>query len=138
MNKFVLTVMFIICSLFAKSQADSAACAKFKTGQFAYTDDSARTYVVKRTGRIQEETEQGNNIITRSRIKWISPCNYELRQLWSNSKVKRKNNGAVTSVVITHAGNDEYHYSCNCKNVAEDKKTKGIVYRLGAVLNISH
>ncbi|MEO7265713.1 MAG: hypothetical protein ABIW38_12400 [Ferruginibacter sp.] len=132
MKKYVLTGMFIICGLLAKSQADSDGCAKFKTGQFAYTDDSARTFVIKRTGRIQEETEQGKNIITRSRIRWISPCNYELKQLWSNSKVKRKNNGVVTSVIITHAGNDEYNYSCNCKNLAEDKKIKGTVYKLGA------
>jgi hypothetical protein len=134
MKKYVLSGLFIICCLWVKSQADSVACTRFKTGLFAYTDDSLKTYVIKRTDRIQEETEQGSNITTRFRVKWISPCNYELRQIWSNSRTKRKNNGAVTSVIITYTGNDEYRYSCNCKNMAEDKKTKGIVYRLDASL----
>ncbi len=133
MKKYILSGLFIFCCMLAKSQADSIGCERFKTGEFTYTDDSLKTFVVKRKNRIQEETEQGKNIITRFRIKWVSPCNYELKQLWSNSKLKRKNNGAVTSVIITHVGNDEYRYTCNCKNTAEEKKTKGIVYRLGAV-----
>ncbi|MEO6406086.1 MAG: hypothetical protein ABIY51_13780 [Ferruginibacter sp.] len=131
MKRLILFIILVGCfCLHSYAQVDSINCSRFRTGRFAYTDDSARSFIIKRTNRIQEETEPATNIVTRFRIKWHNPCSYELKQLWSNSKSKRKNNGATSEVIITGTGIDQYSYTCNCKGLADDKKVKGIVYKL--------
>jgi hypothetical protein len=73
---------------------------------------------VTRKGGKQKEHDTKDGVITKLRIKWIGECEYELTQIWSSSKAKRKQNRAVSKVAITKTnGSDSYEYNCGCKDI---------------------
>ncbi len=126
-------VFFILMMLFSKplfAQLDSTYCFQFKTGVFAYRDDSSNAVLVTRTTNLQEERIKKAGIVTRFKIRWLSACSYEMTQVWSNRKAGRKNNGASTIVIITGVKKDHYEYSCGCKELAADKQNRGRMYRV--------
>ncbi|MBC7934656.1 MAG: hypothetical protein H7Y86_04755 [Rhizobacter sp.] len=130
MKKIIaIGILLSVCSL-ACAQADSLACLKFHTGTFAYRNDSLGLIHINRTNKRQEEINKEKGIITKFRIKWTGACSYELKQVWSNSKKQRKQNGAVNKVIITSATSDSYQFSCACKNIEEGKNNTGIVVLL--------
>jgi hypothetical protein len=49
---------------------------------------------------VQEELVVNTGAKTRSHIRWIEDCIYDLRQIWTNNKEKRKMNESVTRVKI--------------------------------------
>jgi hypothetical protein len=117
-------------SLHVFAQQDTKQCFTFKTGLYAYRDDSSNAVLIKRTRTIQQETNKKNGVITRFKINWLSDCSYEIKQVWSNSKLRRKANGAITVVSIVRTGNDFYEYTCACKHLEKSAKNYGIVYRV--------
>ena len=126
---FVL--LFLSAAVYCSAQSVPAECTTFKSGKFAYRDSSNAFINVTRSGAKQQEEDKKRKIITKFKIKWTGECEYELTQIWSNSKAKRKQNRAVTRVVITKAnGNDSYEYHCACGD-REDKSSGGTMVRLG-------
>jgi len=123
-------VVHVLLSLTAFAQQDAAQCLQFKTGVFAYRDDSSNAVLIRRTAKRQEETVKKNGITTKFKISWLSDCSYEIKQVWGNSKARRKGNGTTTIVYITRAGKDFYEYSCACKDLENSNKNHGIVYRI--------
>jgi hypothetical protein len=125
--------VFLILLTFSKAlfaQLDSTDCSQFKTGVFAYRDDSSNAVLVKRTANLQEERIKKSGLVTRFKIRWLSTCSYEMTQVWSNRKAERKNNGATTIVIITGLKKDHYEYSCGCKELAAGKQNQGKMYRV--------
>ena len=123
-----MLIFFFTERIFA--QADSSLCGQFKTGIFAYRDDSSNAVLIKRSANRQEERIKKSGIVTKFKIRWVSACSYEIKQVWSNSKIRRKSNGSTTTVIITNAGKDQYEYTCACKQTDDAKKSRGIVYRV--------
>jgi len=125
---FILFTSFLPACCFG--QTEQKECASFKTGQFAYRDSANNIINVTRKGGKQHEEDKKTRTITKFRIKWTNDCEYELTQIWSNSKAKRKQNRAVTRIVITKAnGNDSYEYTCACRD-REEKANSGMMVRL--------
>ncbi len=130
MKKYVLFLLSLFLSVTIFAQADSSSCAKFKKGLFTYRDDSTGTIILKRTAKRQEETNKKTGVIVKFRLRWVSSCSYELKQLWSNSKALRKNNGGVSLIIISKAGSNQYEYTCDCKTAADIKSNSGVVYKI--------
>jgi hypothetical protein len=116
--------------LFGSAQLDPSLCAGFRTGTFAYRNDSSNAVLIKRTHHRQEERIKKTGVVTRFKIKWLSPCSYEIKQVWSNSRKIRKNDGAVTQVMITQASRDQYNFKCACKAQEGSAGNTGTVYRV--------
>ncbi len=93
------------------SQTD---CSAFKKGRFSYTDSAGVQYNVIRKKNIQEEVNTTLDIKVRLKIEWLSDCQYRIKQVWSNSKAKRKFNGTTTTITITKTFADGYEYECLC------------------------
>jgi hypothetical protein len=129
-NYLVLFICVTFSSLHSIAQMDSSRCAGFRTGTFAYRDDSSNAVLITRTNNLQVERIKKTGEVTRFKITWLGQCSYELKQVWSNRKKKRKNNGATTLVLITNAGKDQYEFSCACKITESSSKTRGTVYRV--------
>ena len=125
--------MFLFISAAVSAQVDTSLCLSFHRGNFTYTNDSGHTVYLKRNGRMQQENIRETGIVTRLKLRWISACSYEIKQVWSNSKALRRNNGASTVVHITSAAKYSYEFACNCKGV-EALHKKGIVYKVNTGL----
>jgi len=130
MKYIYVFVVHVLLSLSAFAQQDTAQCLQFKTGVFAYRDDSSNAVLIRRTANRQEETIKKSGITTKFKINWLSNCSYEIKQVWSNSKARRKGNGTTTIVYITRTGKDFYEYSCACKDLEKSNNSHGIVYRV--------
>lgn len=130
MKKLAVFVLIVIFSEPLFAQLDSALCSQFKTGLFAYRDDSSNAILMKRTARRQEERIKKSGIVTKFKIRWLGACSYELTQVWSNRRTGRKNNGSTTIVNITAVKKDQYEYSCACKEPDVANKSRGIMYRI--------
>ena len=128
MKLILIFIFFFSGAVFA--QADSSLCAQFKTGVFAYRNDSSNAVLIKRSATRQEELIKKSGIVTKFKIRWVTACSYEIKQVWSNSKTRRKANGSTTTVVITNAGKDQYEYSCACNPADDGRKSGGTVYRV--------
>jgi hypothetical protein len=114
--------------LLMAAPADSTLCIKMKWGKFNYSNDLSQTIIVERKRSIQIETNLVTQQITKLKVKWISNCSYEIKQIWSNSKAIRKNNGSWTTVIINKVGPLYYEYSCVCDNATDVKNSKGVMY----------
>ncbi len=129
MKSFMLLLLSFFLAVAASAQTDSKACASFHRGDFTYTNDAGQLVYLKRSGRIQTETIKENKTVTRLKIRWISDCTYEIKQVWSNSKALRKNNGSTTVVNISNVAKYSYEFSCECKGSSGPDR-KGIVYKV--------
>jgi hypothetical protein len=130
MKKIFFILLFSFAAAYCFGQTELQSCAAFRTGKFAYRDSANHIIQVIRKGGKQEERDTKNNIITKLKIKWTGDCEYELTQIWSNSKARRKQNRAVSRVVITKSnGNESYEYNCGCKD-REIRGETGTMVRL--------
>jgi hypothetical protein len=119
MKKIFLLIFFFLAAIFCFAQAGQTVCSAFKTGKFMYRDSTGNIITVTRKNKTQIEADAKNNIITKFKIKWTRDCEYQLVQVWSNSKVKRKQNKRVSRIVITKTnGTDSYEYDCGCKDLS--------------------
>lgn len=117
MKYFVLVVLINLYAVISFSQSSSAGCSEFKTGEFAYRDSSTNTiWIIKRTTKHQTEKNEKDGIVIKNKIKWLSPCEYQLTQTWTNSKsLKKRNSSSLNYVIVSMAG-DSYSYTCNCSD----------------------
>ena len=133
MKNFVSILLLFLCctNVFGQQKADST-CAQYHTGKFVYTDSTGTLIRIKRTKNFQTEYNDSKEVWVNCRIKWISDCEYQLKQVGTNSKSKRKNNHGVNRVVISkRKGPNEYEYECfcSCKD-SEIPKEKGTMVRM--------
>ena len=129
MKQTTLILFFSFFTAHCFGQTEQKGCAAFKTGEFAYRDSANNIIHVTRKGGRQQESDKKNKIVTKFKLKWISECEYELKQIWSNSKAKRKQNRSVYKIVITKSnGNDSYEYNCGCKD--RELRNSGTMVRL--------
>lgn len=121
--------LMISCAVSAQS-TPSGDCRQYREGNFSYTDSIGQVIMVKRTRNKQIETNSATNVVTKFRIEWTGDCAYELKQIWSNSKSRRKYNGSTTGVIISKSlGETGYEYTCACKD-ENVKKVTGVMRRL--------
>ena len=119
MKKIFLLAFFFLPAVFCFAQTGQTECSAFKTGKFMYRDSTGNIITVTRKNKTQKEVDAKNNIITKFKVKWTTDCEYQLTQVWSNSKAKRKQNKRVSRVVITKTnGNESYDYDCGCKDLS--------------------
>jgi hypothetical protein len=130
MRFLLLLLPLLFFSAEGFSQQDSSLCARFRTGVFAYRDKDSNAVLVNRTAHRQEERIKVSGVVTKFKIRWIGYCSYELNQVWSNSKYKRKNNGNTTVVMMTAVNKDRYDFSCSCKNQEDEQKNRGTMYKV--------
>ena len=114
--------------LLVAAPADSTLCVKMKWGKFNYKNDLSQTIIVERKRSMQIETNQATKKVIKLKVKWISNCSYNIKQVWSNSKASRKNNGGWATVVINKVGPLYYEYSCVCPYASDVKKSEGVMY----------
>jgi hypothetical protein len=118
------TVCFASVAMTCCAQTNSAGCGDFKTGRFAYRDSAGHIIEVTRKENRQNEYDKTDKILTKFKIKWTGECEYQITQIWSNSKAKRKWNRHVYSITITRVNsNDSYEYGCACR----EQEGRGIV-----------
>lgn len=123
-------LFFLLIAQAGYANKDSIGCNLFKEGKFAYRNPDSDAIVITRKGNRQQEYNKTRDIVTKFKVRWISACNYELTQTWSNSKKQRKQNRSVTSVIITAVSKDEYQYTCACRDAADRRKNTGIAFRI--------
>ena len=96
-----------------------------------YRDSTNNIIMVIRKGKRQREYDAKNDVTTKLKVKWTGDCEYQLTQVWSDSKAKRKQNKQVSRVVITKTnGIDSYDYDCGCKDPAIKLSSKGTMVRI--------
>jgi hypothetical protein len=117
-------VCFASIAMTCCAQTSIVGCGDFKTGRFAYRDSSGHIIEVKRKGNRQQEYDKTEKITTKFKIKWTGECEYQLTQIWSDSKAKRKWNRHAYRITITRVNsNDSYEYGCACR----EQEGRGIV-----------
>jgi hypothetical protein len=122
-------ICFASVTMTCCAQMNNVGCGDFKAGKFAYRDSAGHIIEVTRKDNRQKEYDKTNKILTKFKIKWTGECGYQLTQVWSNSKVKRKSNGNVYSITITRVnGNDSYEYGCACPD--QGRAVVGTMVRL--------
>ncbi|OSZ77860.1 hypothetical protein CAP36_16015 [Chitinophagaceae bacterium IBVUCB2] len=128
MKYIFCSLLFILSTLLSFSQTTTVTCSEFKTGDFAYLDSSTNIiWRIKRTAKHQTEKNDKEGIVIKKKIKWLSPCEYQLTQTWTNSKQLRKGNfKSLTYTIISTAG-DSYRYSCKC---SDGRKIAGTVVKM--------
>lgn len=127
MKTFLLLLIVSFLTIHSFAQTD---CSSFKTGKFIYTDSLKNTICVTRKDNKQIEFDIKNKIITKFRIKWISDCEYQLTQIWSNSKEKRKQGRSIRTIVINRTyGTDRFEYACKC-TYGDPKAYSGTMIRV--------
>ncbi len=79
---FIFLLMIFNESLIAQNVED---CQKIKKGKFIFETANEEIFLIKRSHKKQIEISLKNNIKIITKINWISPCEYELSFLESNS-----------------------------------------------------
>ena len=131
MKKMFLIAIFCVPVVLCFSQTGQTGCSAFKTGKFMYYDSTKNIIMVTRKGKRQTEYDAKNDITTKFKLKWTGDCEYQLTQVWSNSKAQRKQNKKVSRVTITKTnGNESYDYDCGCKDLSI-KGSVGSMVRIG-------
>ena len=129
MKQVILLFLIIIISAAGYSQENN--CTQYHRGKFTYTDSVGNTIIVKRKKNFQVETNQTTNVWINFRITWKSDCEYQLEQVGTNSKARRKYNHTFTTTIISKPlGDTGYEYTCACKDQAVPKVT-GVMKKLG-------
>lgn len=116
-------------ALSANLYAQDNNCSQYHRGKFTYTDSANNVIIVKRKKNFQVETNQTTNVWINFRITWKSDCEYQLEQVGTNSKSRRKYNHTFTTTIISKPlGKAGYEYTCSCKDPAVSKVT-GVMKR---------
>lgn len=127
--KLLLTILLLFVAS-ADSYAQENNCTQYHTGKFTYTDSAGDIIMVKRKKKFQVETNEANNVWVNFRIIWKSDCEYQLEQVGTNSKSRRKYNHTFSSTIISKPlGNMGYEYTCAC-NDETVPKIKGVMKKV--------
>lgn len=116
MRKSALLVLTILIYCISFAQNTQPDCKSFRTGDYLYTDSSTNTWELKRTKNHQTERNKRNGEVIKFKIRWISDCEYQLTQTWTNIRDRRKWNRANFSYRIVSSTDNSYSYNCACKD----------------------
>ena len=125
------TAVLIITLIFSGGlYAQQNDCAPYHRGRFTYTDSANNVITVKRKKHFQVETNEQTGVWINYRITWIGDCEYQLEQVGTNSKSKRKFNHTVSTTIISKPlGTAGYEYTCACKDDSRPK-IQGIMKKI--------
>ena len=112
----LLFILALFTSINSFSQQTADNCFHFKTGKFSYSDSVGVVTKITRTNNRQTEVNTQTGLLTKSKISWISKCEYKLTQIWANRKVQRKNNRQTRTIRIVKTDGNSYAYTCNCND----------------------
>jgi hypothetical protein len=130
MKKALLTSFLILISFFVHAYGfNDSTCLNFHKGKFYYYDSLNNRVIVIRKKRKQIEYNEGTGVKTTLKIKWISDCEYTLKQIWTNSKSWRKYNYGVSTTFMKPIDEKTYEYNCGCKD-EKKKALKGLMTKL--------
>ncbi len=119
-----LIIVSILFFLYGNSYSQDTNCTQYHRGKFTYIDSANNVIIVKRKKNFQVETNQTTNVWINFRITWINDCEYQLEQVGTNSKARRKYNHTFTTTIISKPlGETGYEYTCACKDPAIPKIT---------------
>ncbi len=122
----LITVLILSGDLYSQENN----CTQYHRGKFTYTDSAGHVIIVKRKKNFQVETNQTTNAWINFRITWKNDCEYQLEQVGTNSKARRKYNHTFTTTLITKPlGATGYEYNCGCKDPAVARIT-GVMKKL--------
>lgn len=80
---FIIIILVVSC----KSNKEEKACARFRTGDFYYKlKPEGHRVIVNRRDSVQTEHNRQTDMISGYQIKWISPCEYEMKILYKGKK----------------------------------------------------
>ncbi len=124
----IFLLLLIIISVASYAQDNN--CTQYHKGKFTYTDSANNTIIVKRKNNFQVENNQATGVWINFRITWINDCEYQLEQVGTNSKARRKFNHTFTTTIISKAYDKiGYEYTCACKD-SDIPKTTGMMKRV--------
>ena len=87
-------------------------CSKFRNGTFAYQSATTdRMIVVERDDTIQFERNLVSGSVAKCRVKWVSPCEYDLVLISASgftAKAQLFLTANTNHVIITEVGDDYY------------------------------
>lgn len=127
--KHLLSLIFLVI-ISGTLYAQDTTCTQYHKGKFTYTDSANNTILVKRKNNFQVETNQTTGVWINFRITWKSDCEYQLEQVGTNSKARRKFNHTFTTTIISKAYDKTgYEYTCACKEPGRPATT-GLMKRV--------
>jgi hypothetical protein len=128
MKQFLFAILSTFVTFFSYSQTKPTDCSLFKTGNFAYRDSSTNSiWEIKRTKKKQLEKNNITGVVIKQKIRWVSDCEYELTQIWSNKKEWRKGNFRSRIYTIISVSENIYSFSCDC---SDKIKIQGTVVKM--------
>ncbi len=123
-------LLFASCNSAPEQQQNE--CEQFRNGEFWYQHEGQSRYSIIRKDSIQQEIEHTSGKMVTLSVKWISPCEYELRYISSMpaepDSVQAAQKAMVLKTTITRTGEDFYEYSSRAEGA--DFVLKGTLRRL--------
>lgn len=130
--KQLITIFFLMAlwgNLYSQD-FNKSDCLQYHKGNFTFIDSAKNVILVKRKKKLQVQTNQTTGTWTKFRIKWNNDCEYEIKQLGTNSKGEKKNRYGTTVVIISKPlGDAGYEYTCACKDPGTPK-WKGVMNKV--------
>lgn len=71
---------FSVGLIFGCTPPEKKDCAQFKKGSFVYRSQGMQ-FAINRADTIQTEVDKTSGAITKTSVRWISDCSYELKLL---------------------------------------------------------
>lgn len=115
----MMNAVLLICGLWflvsCNSLQNELDCSRFKTGKFKYVaHGSGNAYIIERDDSTQVETNLISGSVFALRVKWITPCDYELTLSRKGSPTDTLfilPTSTIVKTKIIETGNDYYVFS---------------------------
>lgn len=107
----ICLLALVSCKTKKHTRADSASCEKFRTGTFnCYSETEKAYYKVYRNDTMQKEIATDIDLVIKpQRIKWVSPCVYELSMDEKDQDEIDKMIGTITVTIYKIKGDTCYY-----------------------------
>jgi hypothetical protein len=130
-RKIYLTLLAFLFVYTNYAQEKLIDCSSLTQGKFFYIQDSTNhKVVIERKKKKQIETNETTGEVTTFKITWTGNCTYQLKQVWSNKKERRKKKYGTSEITITEASGSGYTSTCNCLSTAGIKPLSVKVYKI--------
>ncbi len=118
MKYFIVLIGMLFFTVHSNAQTtNNPTCLDFHQGKFYYLDSLQNKVLVTRKKRKQIEYNEKTTVKSVFKIKWKSDCEYELKQIWTDSKSHRKFNGGISTTILSKViDSNSYEYTCGCKD----------------------
>jgi len=101
--KQAITIIFFIMTLILIAQEKN--CADFKVGKFTYSDLDYSDLITVRTDSLQIDSYPKMELETKSIVKWITDCKYEIEYIEVNDSKMESLIGTkytIPYVILSH------------------------------------